>query len=220
MKVTTEQKETCIVDLHIELPPERFHSEWKSVGEEYRGQVTLPGFRKGKAPLSIVEKRYGREIEQEVTRKLIDTAVREAFTEQKLFPIQSPSVRDVTLEGDRSLRFSATIVTRPQVTLPEYKGLEVSVEKKEVTPADVDQFLDGLRGDLADFRTVEGKAAAMGDFVVLDYEGTIEERARRDLSRSPADLCGPQEFLDQDGGGSPDSGSCRGSGGNEPRGEP
>jgi trigger factor len=174
MKVTTEQKETCIVDLHIELPPERFHSEWKSVGEEYRGQVTLPGFRKGKAPLSIVEKRYGREIEQEVTRKLIDTAVREAFTEQKLFPIQSPSVRDVTLEGDRSLRFSATIVTRPKVTLPEYKGLEVSVEKKEVTPADVDQFLDGLRGDLADFRTVEGKAAAMGDFVVLDYEGSIE----------------------------------------------
>jgi trigger factor len=185
MKVTTEQKETCIVDLHIELPPERFHEEWKSVSEEYRGLVTLPGFRKGKAPLAIVEKRYGREIEQEVTRKLIDVAVREAFTEQKLFPIQSPSVRDVRLEGDRSLRLSATIVTRPQVDLPEYKGLEVNVEKKELTEADVDQFLEGLRGDLADFKTVEGRPVVMGDFAVLDYEGTIDGKS---LSETYPDL--------------------------------
>ena len=174
MKVTTEQKETCIVDLHIELPPERFQSEWAEVGNEYRRLATLPGFRKGKAPLSAIERKYGQEIEQEVTRKLIDGAVREAFTEQKLVPIQSPNVRDVKLEGDRSLRFTATIVTRPPLNLPEYKGLEISVEKKEVSEADVEQFLEGLRGDLADFTTVEGKAVAMGDFAILDYEGSIE----------------------------------------------
>jgi len=177
MKVTTEQKETCIVDLHIELPPERFQSEWKEVGAEYRRLTTLPGFRKGKAPLAIVEKRYGREIEQEVTRKLIDDSVREAFTEQKLVPIQSPQVRDITLEGDRSLRFTATVVTRPPVNLPEFKGLEVTAEKKAVSDADVDQFLEGLRGDLADFTTVEGKAVEMGDFAILDYEGSIEGKA-------------------------------------------
>lgn len=177
MKVTTEQKETCIVDLHIELPPERFQSEWNSVGNEYRRLATLPGFRKGKAPLSAVERKYGQEIEQEVTRKLIDSAVREAFTEKKLVPIQSPNVRDIKLEGDRSLRFTATIVTRPSLNLPEYKGLEVSVEKKEVSEADVEQFLEGLRGDLADFTTVEGKAVAMGDFAILDYEGSIEGKS-------------------------------------------
>lgn len=174
MKVTTEQKETCIVDLHIELPPERFQSEWAEVGNEYRRLATLPGFRKGKAPLSAIERKYGQEMEQEVTRKLIDSAVREAFTEQKLVPIQSPNVRDVKLEGDRSLRFTATIVTRPSLNLPEYKGLEISVEKKEVSEADVEKFLEGLRGDLADFTTVEGKAVAMGDFAILDYEGSIE----------------------------------------------
>ena len=174
MKVTTEQKETCIVDLHIELPPERFQSEWAEVGNEYRRLATLPGFRKGKAPLSAIERKYGQEMEQEVTRKLIDGAVREAFTEQKLVPIQSPNVRDVKLEGDRSLRFTATIVTRPPLNLPEYKGLEISVEKKEVSDSDVEQFLEGLRGDLADFTTVEGKAVAMGDFAILDYEGSIE----------------------------------------------
>jgi len=174
MKVTTEQKETCIVDLHIELPPERFQSEWTSVGNEYRRQVALPGFRKGKAPLSAIERKYGQEIEQEVTRKLLNTAVQEAIAEQKLAPVQSPNVRDIKLEGDRSLKFTATIVTRPSVTLPEYKGLEVKVEKKEVAEADVDQFLEGLRGDLADFSTVDGKALAMGDFAILDYEGSID----------------------------------------------
>jgi trigger factor len=180
MKVTTEQKESCIVDLHIELPPERFQSEWKEVGAEYRRLATLPGFRKGKAPLSAIERKYGQEIEQEVTRKLIDGAVREAFTEQKLVPIQSPNVRDVRLEGDRSLRFTATIVTRPSLSLPEYKGLEVSVEKKAVSGADVEQFLEGLRGDLADFVTAEGRPAAMGDFVIVDYEGSIDGKTLSD----------------------------------------
>jgi len=177
MKVTTEQKETCIVDLHIELPPDRFHSEWKEVGSEYRRLANLPGFRKGKAPLAIVEKKYGPDIEQEVTRKLLDAAVREALTEQKLAPVQSPNVHDIRLEGDRSLRFTATVVTRPAVNLPDYKGLQVTVEKPVVDEKQVEEFLDGLRGDLADFKTVEGRSLAMGDFAVLDYEGSIEGKS-------------------------------------------
>lgn len=174
MKVTTEQKETCIVDLHIELPPERFQSEWKEVGAEYRRQASLPGFRKGKAPIAIVEKKYSQDIEQEVTRKLLDAAVRDAITEQKLKPVQSPNVREIKLEGDRSLRFTATVVLRPQINLPEYKGLEINVEKPVVDEAQVDQFLEGLRGDFAEFKTVEGRALVMGDFAVLDYEGSID----------------------------------------------
>jgi trigger factor len=174
MKVTIEQKETCIVDLHIELPPERFQSEWKEVGAEYRRLAALPGFRKGKAPIAVVERKYAQDIEQEVTRKLLDVAVRDAIGEQKLNPVQSPSVRDVRIEADRSMRFTATVVTRPAVNLPEYKGLEVTVEKKEVDEAEVERFLEGLRGDLADFKTAEGRPLAMGDFAVLDYEGSIE----------------------------------------------
>ena len=161
MKVTIEQKETCIVDLHIELPPERFQTEWREVGAEYRRQANLPGFRKGKAPLSVVEKKYSQDIEQEVTRKLMDAAVRDAINEQKLKPVQSPDVREIKLEGDRSLRFTATVVTRPEVLLPEYKGLEITVEKPVVSETEVDQFLDGLRGDLAEFKTVEADIAAL-----------------------------------------------------------
>jgi trigger factor len=185
MKVTTEQKETCIVDLHIELPPERFQSEWREVGNEYRRLATLPGFRKGKAPLAIVEKKYSQDIEQEVTRKLLDTAVREAINEQKLQAVQSPNVHAIKLEGDRSLRFTATVVIRPAVNLPEYKGLEITIEKPVVDEAQVDQFLEGLRGDLAEFKTAEGRDLVMGDFAVLDYEGSIEGKS---LAESYPDL--------------------------------
>ena len=174
MKVTIEQKETCIVDLHIELPPERFQAEWKEVGTEYRRLANLPGFRKGKAPLAIVEKKYAGDIESEVTRKLMDAAVREAINEQKLSPVQSPNVREIKLEVDRSLRFTATVVLRPTVELPEYRGLEITVEKPVVDEVKVGEFLDGLRGDMAEFKTVEGRDLAMGDFAVLDYEGSIE----------------------------------------------
>jgi len=174
MKVTIEQKETCIVDLHIELPPERFQAEWKEVGTEYRRLANLPGFRKGKAPLAIVEKKYAGDIESEVTRKLMDAAVREAINEQKLSPVQSPNVREIKLEVDRSLRFTATVVLRPTVELPEYRGLEITVEKPVVDEVKVEEFLDGLRGDMAEFKTIEGRDLAMGDFAVLDYEGSIE----------------------------------------------
>ena len=185
MKVTIEQKEACIVDLHIELPPERFQTEWKEVGSEYRRQANLPGFRKGKAPISVVEKKYSQDIEQEVTRKLMDAAVRDAINEQKLKPVQSPDVRDIKLEGDRSLRFTATVVTRPEVVLPEYKGLEITLENPVVDDTQVDGFLDGLRGDLAEFKTAEDRALVMGDFAVLDYDGSIDGKT---LAESYPDL--------------------------------
>jgi len=174
MKVTKEQKETCIVDLHIELPPERFHEEWKDVGTEYRRQANLPGFRKGKAPIAIVEKKYFHDIEQEVTRKLLDAAVREAINQEKLSPVQSPNVREIKLESDRSLSFTATVVLRPRVDLPDFKGLNISVEKPVVGESQITEFMDGLRADVAEFRTVTGRELAMGDFAVLDYEGSID----------------------------------------------
>jgi trigger factor len=176
MKVITEQKEACIVDLHIELPPERFQSEWKEVGAEYRRQANLPGFRKGKAPLAIVEKKYSLDIEKEVTRKLLDAAVRDALEEQKLSPIEPPDVREVKLDIDHSLRFTATVITRPVMELPDYKGFDITVPKPVVGEPEVDQFIEGLRGDLADYEPVEGRPLAMGDFAVLDYEGFIDGR--------------------------------------------
>ena len=76
MHVTTEQKENCVIDLHVTLPAERFEKEFQRIAEEYCRLARIPGFRKGKAPRSAVEKKYGKEIKQEATEKLMEAAVR------------------------------------------------------------------------------------------------------------------------------------------------
>jgi len=174
MNVTTEQKENCVIDLHITLPADRFEQEWKRIAEEYRRLARIPGFRKGKAPLSAVEKKYGKDIKQEVTERLMQAAVREAIQEKKMELAQYPQVKEVKLHDDHTLEVTATLVTKPEVELTHYQGLEVSVEKHLVDDAAVERQLSKMREDAADFVTVEGRGLEMEDFAILDYSGTLD----------------------------------------------
>ncbi len=185
MNVTTEQKENCVIDLHITLPADRFEQEWKRITEEYCRLARIPGFRKGKAPRSAVEKKYGKEIKQEVTEKLMQAAVREAVQEKKMELAQYPQVKDVTLNEDQTLAVTATVVIKPEVELAHYSGLEVSVEKHLVDDAAVERQLSKMREDAADFVTVEGRGLEMEDFAIIDYSGTLEGTA---LQESYPDL--------------------------------
>ena len=174
MHVTTEQKENCVIDLQVTLPPERFEQEWQRIAQEYCRLARIPGFRKGKAPLSAVEKKYGKEIKEEATEKLMQAAVREAIQEKKIELAQYPQVKEVRLEEDRTLYVSATIVTKPEIELVQYSGIEVSVEKKIVDDVAVERHLTKMREDVADFVAVEGRGLEMDDFAVLDYSGMLD----------------------------------------------
>ncbi|MEI6416518.1 MAG: trigger factor [Verrucomicrobiota bacterium] len=188
MHVTTEQKENCVIDLHVTLPAERFEKEWQRIAEEYCRLARIPGFRKGKAPRSAVEKKYGKEIKQEATEKLMEAAVREAIQEKKMELAQYPQIKDVRLEEDHTLHVTATLITKPEIELANYRGLEVSVEKQIVDDAVVESHLTKMREDVADFVTVEGRGLEMDDFAVLDYSGTLDgvslEERYPDLSPS------------------------------------
>lgn len=175
MNVTTEQKENCVLDLHIELPPERFNQEWKRIAGEYTRLARIPGFRKGKAPLAAIEKKYGKEIKEEATEKTITAALREVIAEKKLFLVRSPDVKEVHLEGDHALRFTVTLIIAPELELPEYRGLEVAVERDPVSEERLDEVLEKMREDSGDFENVEGRGLVVGDFAVLDYEGTTAD---------------------------------------------
>lgn len=177
MNVTTEQKENCVIDLHITLPADRFEQEWKRIVEEYCRLARIPGFRKGKAPRSAVEKKYGKEIKQEVKEKLIQVAVREAIQEKKMELAQYPQVKEARLNDDHTLEVTATLVIKPEVELAHYRGLEVSVEKNLVDDAAVERQLTKMREDAADFVTIEGRGLEMEDFAILDYFGTLEGTA-------------------------------------------
>ncbi|MDH4469806.1 MAG: trigger factor [Verrucomicrobiae bacterium] len=173
MHITTEQKENSVLDLHIELPPEYFKKEWKKIAQEYVRLARIPGFRKGKAPLSAIEKKYGADIEKEALQKTIESALREVIRDKQFKLAQYPELKEKQLEKDHTLRFTVTIVMSPEVDLPEYRGLSLSVEKEMVSDKRLEELLEKMRNDFAEFINVEERGLEMGDFAVLDYDATV-----------------------------------------------
>jgi trigger factor len=176
MHVTTEQKENCVLDLHIELPPEYFEKEWKRIAGEYVRLARIPGFRKGKAPLTAIEKKYGADIQKEALKKTIESALREVIRDKKFKLAQYPELKEKHLEKDHSLRFTVTLVMSPEVDLPEYRGLDLSVEKEIVNERRLEELLEKMRSDFAEFINVEERGLEIGDFAVLDYDATVDEK--------------------------------------------
>ena len=177
MHVTTEQQENYVIDLHIELPPERFEAEWKRIAQEYVRLARIPGFRKGKAPLAAIEKKYGPDIEKEALEKTIKKAVSDVIREKEMRFLGSPILKKQELEEDKTLRLTVTIIIEPEIELPEYRGLVLSVEKEMEPEARLDELLERVRSDFAEFLNITDRALTMGDYGVLDYSGTVEGKA-------------------------------------------
>ena len=176
MNVTVQQLPNCLATLKIEVEAEKVSAARESIVQEYAKLAKLPGYRAGKAPRPVVERKFKKEIKQELERKLLGDSTRSAIAEQKLRVLQVANVEDVEFADDKGLSFTATVVTHPEFPLPEYKGLPVSVPTFEVTEAEIDQSLEELRDQAADFADVEGRAAEMEDYVVVDYTGTIGDK--------------------------------------------
>ena len=181
MKLTIEPKEKCVTDLHIELPPERFEKEWQKMKDKYHRLAEVPGFRKGKAPRAVVEKKYADAIQEETIEHLIKAAVLEALDETDLSLIESPQLQEQHLGEDHSLRLLVSIVTFPQIELPNYKGLKISVEKESPSEAHIDKLIAEWQDKLSEFVNVEGRDLKMGDFAILDYCGKITETPLQEL---------------------------------------
>ena len=113
MQVQVESLPNCVAALHVELPPERVDKERETIVRDYQGAARLPGYRPGKAPRGIVEARYKKEINEELQRKLVGAATREAIAEKKLRVLQVSDVEQVHLGQDRSLSFTAKVITAP-----------------------------------------------------------------------------------------------------------
>src|SRR4051794_31238833 len=127
MNVEVEQLPNCLASIHVELPPARVKQEWNEIVKELRQAARIPGFRPGKAPPNVVESKYRKEIEEELKRKLVQQTTREAIKEKGLKVLSISNVDDVEFTPERSMRFTATLITTPEFELPEYKGIKVMV---------------------------------------------------------------------------------------------
>jgi len=174
VKSTVETLSPTRVRLAIEVPFAELEPSLKKAYREIGAEVTIPGFRKGKVPQAVIDQRVGRET-------ILTEAVQGAIPEQILAAVQLHEVRtlgrpevEITDFADgKPLKFIAEVDVRPEITLPDLKGIEVMVDEVQVKDEDVDAQLEGLRQRFATLKTVE-RPAQPGDFVQIDLAATVD----------------------------------------------
>ncbi len=176
MKVSAEKIENQQVVLTIEVEAAEVSKAEDRACKRIAGRVNIPGFRKGKAPKKVVEGHVGKEyIMDEAFDLIYPKAFADALKEQELEPVTRPDVDVVTLESGKDLVFKVTFTNRPEVTLGEYKGLNVEKKVAEIKDEDVDKQLANFQdrqGKLVD--VPEGTAVSDGDFTTLDFKGFVD----------------------------------------------
>ncbi|QGG49377.1 trigger factor [Heliorestis convoluta] len=173
MKSTVEKIDQNKVVLEVEVPVEKFEAALGKAYKKVVTKVTIPGFRKGKAPRKIVEQFYGPEILfEDALEIVVPEAYFAAVEEQGVEPVDQPNFDMVQLEVGKPLIFKATVTVKPEVALGEYKGLEYQVESVEITEEAVQQQLDSLQKRHAKMAVLsEDAEAQMGDTVTIDFQG-------------------------------------------------
>ncbi|MGA2015585.1 MAG: trigger factor [Opitutaceae bacterium] len=158
--------------LVITLEASEVDAEHQAVVGEYVRLARLPGFRPGKAPAAMVVKRFAKEIADELKQKIVTKAYREALEKEKLEVLNVVSVEEGTIAPGTPVSITVTVDVRPTFTLPDYSGLPTEVAPAEPTFGEIDNVVQALRSEAADFKPVE-RPAKKGDYVKLAYEGAL-----------------------------------------------
>src|SRR5579884_3498946 len=162
----------CRREIELEIPASEVQKAIERVAREFARVARVPGFRPGKAPIPLIRRRFADDIKGEVLQSLLPEQIDKAVKDQKLIPITQPQVDQVDYAEDRPLKFRASFEVLPEFELGHYKGLQIEVEKAEVTDADVDKTIENLRGRAATFVAVEDHSLENGDYAQLKLVGT------------------------------------------------
>ena len=175
---STNNVETNKYELEIEVSAEQFEEAIQKAYMREKGKINISGFRKGKAPRKLIEREYGEEVFFETAVNILyPEAVDSAVKESGLEIVARPDVEVTDVSKAEGVKIKATVITKPEVEVKDYKGIEVEKEVKTVTDEDVDKQADALREKNARVITVDDRAAEMGDDVVIDFEGFKDDVA-------------------------------------------
>lgn len=175
MSVRVENLEKNMAKLTIEVAAEEFEKAVQAAYMKNKNKITIPGFRKGKAPRVMIEKMYGTGIfYEDAANALIQREYPKAAEESGLDIVSYPEIDVVQVEKGKSFIFTAEVAVKPEVTLGEYKGLEVEVTPVEVTEEEVAAELKREQENNSRTIDVDDRAVAQGDMVTLDFEGFVD----------------------------------------------
>jgi trigger factor len=194
IQVTVEDTAPCAKKLKIEVPAEEVAAEFEKIVKEFQKEATLPGFRRGSAPANLVERKFTREIEDELKGKLVPQSYRQAVTDHHLHVVSEPRVEELSFKKGEPLRFTVTVETAPAFELPQYKGIKVEMSAVEVTDADVDEVLHTLQDQHAQFVDVAERAAQMQDFLVVNYSAVADGKPLAEIAPAAKTLGEGKDF--------------------------
>ena len=166
--------------ISVKIPAEEIKKEVDEKLKEYAKTIQLPGFRKGKVPVSLVKKKYGKAIEAEVIEVKINNALKEIYREENLNPIYEHPIKeeDFSYDENKGLEFTIYIEVEPDLKIENYKGHGIKVEEVEVSDEEVEKEIELKLKTLAEFEDKGDDAVVEeGDYVIIDYEAISEENS-------------------------------------------
>jgi trigger factor len=199
--------EGCKHSLEISIPAAEVEKETEIAIAGIQAKVRLPGFRPGKAPLSLVKTRFAGDIRQEVIEKLVPRFFHAAVEKDNLRVVGRPDISDVHLHDGEPLRFKAAFEVAPDVDLGEYRGITITYSEPEVTDADINERLEQIREQKAEFVNEEPRPLADGDHAVISLEsleGVAEKISQDELVLKIGDEATMPVFTENLRGASPD----------------
>src|SRR3989338_1371545 len=165
MKSNLKKVKDCKVKLFVEVEAKLVEDRFQTVLKDFQKQASLPGFREGKAPFDLIEKKFLKEAEEEVLKSLIPEAYHQSVVTHKLSPVTLPSISDVKLERGKNLTFAAEFERSPDFSLRNYKGLKIKKLSGEVSPEEVEKAVVSLLDSRAELLPIlEPRAVQKGDF--------------------------------------------------------
>jgi trigger factor len=165
---------TCRRELDLEIPADEVSKAMEKVAKEFAKVARVPGFRPGKAPITLIRRRFADDIKGEVLQSLVPERVEKAVSEQKLTPVSQPKVEQLDFNDGQPLKFRAVFEVLPEFELGNYKDLQLEMPVMDVVDEDASKTLEDMRERAAAFAPAEGRAVQDGDYVQLKLTGTPE----------------------------------------------
>src|SRR5687768_14505329 len=167
-------------EIHIEIDAASLKDAYGKVSQKYARAASVPGFRKGYAPLDVVRLRYKEEIRNEVLQQVVPTKVSEAIEEHDLHPLTEPHLHiddaeNVAVNGSKPIALHVHVEVMPEIPLPKYEGLEVTRRVKPVEDREIEDLIANRLKHEAALIPVEGRSSEIGDTVIADLEGKFDD---------------------------------------------
>lgn len=195
MKITVERQSDCAARLTVEIPPDHLKEERLKIIRAFSNQARIPGFRPGKVPRTVIEKRYGDQITSELEQRMMQNALNDAAEKEKLRIIDAKGPEEMLHHPDGALTFASALTIAPEFELPEYKAIQLEIPDRAIGEEDIENEIQNVRARYADYSDITDRPLQAGDFAVIDYRSELDGKPTEEaVGQSVGYLGGGEDY--------------------------